>query len=304
MIATLFRFVLRLSGALPLGLRQRCGYLLGMLFSLIPTQDRKIAKLQLKAFLGPSYSKQGFLARIYGNLGQTIFECLNLQPLLDGGAACVIAPNWDKVEVMLSSGRPIVALSAHTANWDLLAAYLATHGVPLVTIGREAKNPLLHETLSNMREKYGVHTLWRSSQSLLRDLLECLKNNKVIAALIDQDTYVRGERVPFFGKPVSCPSTLIELGKRKNAIIVSGFISRTPKNTYEITVKEIDGDQSVSEILREYNSRLESHVRRFPDQWVWIHKRWRTLDDGVRLSSRAYIKYLQEFSTFSKQIRV
>jgi Kdo2-lipid IVA lauroyltransferase/acyltransferase len=113
-----------------------------------------------------------------------------------------------------------------------------------------------------------------------------------MSALIDQDTRVAGIPVPFFGRKAATPSALISLGQRYRAIFVSVFIVRTGLRHYEIFAKEFDPGLSIEELLTQYNARLEGYVRAYPSQWVWMHKRWRTTENGKRLSSREYLRML------------
>jgi KDO2-lipid IV(A) lauroyltransferase len=190
--------------------------------------------------------------------------------------------------------RPIVCLTGHTGNWDLLAAYVISRGIPLTTIGREARSPTAQKVLETVREGYGIETIWRSDRTGLKRLLQCLKERRVVAALIDQDTRVDSIMVPFFGTPAKTPVSLISLGRKMNARFVTAFLFRTGWFRYSVWVEEIPDLNSEYDILCEYHQRLETLIRRFPSQWVWFHKRWRSLPDGTALSSREYQALLHD----------
>jgi KDO2-lipid IV(A) lauroyltransferase len=114
-----------------------------------------------------------------------------------------------------------------------------------------------------------------------------------MAALIDQDTRVDSVFVPFLGAPAKTPSALVDLGKRFNARFVSAFIVRTRGTHFEIHANELDGSKSTEEILEEYHRNLERRIRERPDQWVWIHKRWRSDPSGTTLGTKEYLKRLE-----------
>lgn len=282
----------RVLAALPLSLRGALGYLLGFIVGLLPLREARIARLQLAVFLGRD--SRILVARTFGNACRTLLESLNLKPLLASESHRISAPQWEKVESWLNDSRPLVALTAHTGNWDLLAAYTISRGVPLTTVGREARNPAAQEILRSIRDGYGIETIWRSDRSGVKRLLGCMRDRRTVAALIDQDTHVESAYVPFFGEPARTPSALIGLGQKCNARFVSAFMFRTGRGRFETFIEELDSSLSPEELLTEYNRRLAALLRRFPTQWVWFHKRWRSRPSGETLRSREYLRWLRE----------
>jgi KDO2-lipid IV(A) lauroyltransferase len=219
-------------------------------------------------------------------------ESLSLKPMITKHESRIQCDAWPTVQEWISDDRPIITLTAHTGNWDLLAGYVIARGIPLTTIGREARNPSAQKVLRAIREGYGIETIWRSDRTGLKRLVQCLKERRVIAALIDQDTRVESIHVPFFGTPAKTPVSLITLGMKANARFVSAFLFRTGWLTYKVFIQEIPTRSTEQEILQVYHDHLEQLVRRYPDQWVWFHKRWRSLPDGTTLSTRQYREML------------
>lgn len=291
---------IRALGLLPFSLRSAIGAALGSLVGRLPLREVEIAQLQLEAFL-PEVSSREITPRVFANVGRSILESVNLKPLLHDPFPHVACRDWELITAWTKDARPIVALTAHTGNWDLLAAYAIARGLPISTVGREARNPDLQIVLRNLREAYGIDTIWRSDRSGVKRILECFKERRVMAALIDQDTRVDSVFVPFFSSPAKTPSALIELGKRCNARFVTAFISRKKGINFEIHAAEIGGSLSTTEILTEYHRRLESFIREHPDQWVWFHKRWRTNESGETLSSKSYLAWLREKISASRR---
>jgi len=287
------RTTVKIFGALPLFLRAILGRLIGALISFLPTRDRAITREQLRIYLG-KIPNLYTLSKIYSGFGQSIFESLNLAPMLRNLDRYVYCPDWDNIYHVFSQNKPVVALSAHTANWDLLAAYIVGRGVPVSVVGREANKASLQGVLLTIRGNYGVNTIWRADRGGLREIIKELRNNRLVSALIDQDTKVTSERIPFFGQFAQTPSTLVTIGHKLNATFVVIFISRIGFQRYKIEMHEFPKNLSIEEILVSYNKKVEEHIRKNPNQWVWFHKRWRTLDNGQRLGSKDYLKYLKE----------
>lgn len=276
----------------PFPVRSALGWLLGYSAGLLPLRERTLTELQLKAFLPDAFSRS-HVSRVFANAGQTLLESLSLQPIIRARPEVIECDTWEQVQSWLSDSRPLIALTGHTGNWDLLAAFVISRGVPLTTIGREARSPAAQAVLRWIREGYGIETIWRSDRSGLKRLVQCLRERRVVAALIDQDTRVESISIPFFGSPAKTPVSLITLGKKMNARFVSAFLFRTGCGRYKTYIQEIPDLPTEYDILSRYHQHLESLVRQFPDQWVWFHKRWRTGSDGVTLSSKEYITWLQ-----------
>jgi KDO2-lipid IV(A) lauroyltransferase len=291
--------LMRTVGLLPISARSALGGAVGNLVGRLPLREARIAASQLQAFL-PEASPSTVVPRIFENVGRSMMESLNLQPFLKPPFTHISCPQWDAILRWTKEDRPIIALTAHTGNWDLLAAYTIARGIPLATVGKEARNPNVQVALRSMREAYGIDTIWRSDRSGIKRIVGCFKERRVMAALIDQDTRVDSVFVPFLGTPAKTPSALVDLGKRYNARFVSAFIIRTKGTHFEIHTEELDSSKSTEEILAEYHRNLERLIRERPDQWVWIHKRWRSDPSGTTLGTRDYLKKLEGTITSSR----
>jgi KDO2-lipid IV(A) lauroyltransferase len=283
--------ILRLISRVPFSIRSSVGWGLGFVAGCIPTRELRVTKLQLNRFLGVEHP--GPLSRrVFAHAGRYMLQVLNLEPMTQPPLSHIRCENWQEIESWLAEGRPIVALTAHTGNWDLLAAYVIARGVGVTTIGREARSPLAHELLKGIRDSYGVETIWRSDRSGLKRIVNCLREKRVLAALIDQDTRVESDYVPFFGTPVKTPSSLVALGKKFNARFVTAFIFQTSSSCFELFVREIKEDSDSTTILTEYSARLEQLIRQYPEQWVWFHKRWRTQPGEETMGTTRYLEWL------------
>jgi KDO2-lipid IV(A) lauroyltransferase len=288
-----FLFVTATLALLPFWLRSALGWTLGYIAGLLPLRERTFAWLQLKVFL-PEVSASRITPRVFANAGQTLLESLNIRPILTCTPARVTCDSWQQVEHWIADPRPIVALTAHTGNWDLLAAWVIAQGIPLTTIGREARSASAQTVLRSIREGYGIETIWRSDRSGMKRLIACLQQRRVVAALIDQDTRVESISVPFFGSPAKTPVSLIKLGQKMNARFVTAFLFRTGWLRFSVFVEDIPDFETEQEVLAAYHQTLENLIRRYPSQWVWFHKRWRSPPGEETLSSRAYERVLRE----------
>ncbi|WKZ56962.1 MAG: hypothetical protein QY326_09535 [Bdellovibrionota bacterium] len=284
--------VMRALGALPLSLRRFLGRVGGTLFAKLPTRERRIAALQYECVFGERPS-QRFLADVFSHIGMQSLEAMGLTPFTRDDTSLVQCNDWQYIHEVLNSNRGLVALTAHTGNWDLVGAYMVSRGIPVTTVARPGRSPAVHQALAYMRSRYGIDTIWRTGPASARTILKVLAQRGVVAALIDQDTDVASTMIPFFGLPASTPSGIVDLAHRTGAAVCSVFSRRRADGSYLISVTPFDDSLSEEQVLKEFNTRLEDWIRIDPAQWVWFHKRWRTLQNGERLSTKRYLERLR-----------
>lgn len=266
------------------------GGLLGNLAYFLPLKERAIAQRQLLRFLPTAPPET--IKQMYGHLGRSFAEAVLSQPLLKH--ASVVCDDWHIVKRLRAAGSGIVALTGHLGNWDLFAAYTRTKGVTLHAIGRETRSHFLQQLVKRLRDNSGVTMLWRTGVAGGREIARILSKGGVIAALIDQDTTVRSVWVPFFGYPAKTPTTLAEIALRNDAALVSTFLVRTGPLAYRVSIREITDRSSIQRVLEQYHAHLEELVRQYPEQWVWIHKRWRSPTESKPMSSGEYLSWLSQ----------
>ena len=281
----------QLFRTIPVAVRGRLGELLGRAVGPLLGRDFRTATLQLERFLGASEPRR--LAKgVFGHFGRMVAECVNVTPLL--ARATLTINDEALVERVRTDGRGTLALTAHLGNWDLLAAFLHRRGLSITTVARKARRPSAHRILEQLRAEYGLHCIWRSDRDAPLRIRETLRNGGILAALIDQDTRVKSAFGEFFGAPAPVPTSLLNLARRMDARIVHAFILRTGQYSFHLDVQEYPADLSEAELLRQYHRALEQHIRRYPEQWVWFHRRWRTHPSGERMPGREYHRWLQE----------
>lgn len=290
--AKLVVLAIALVGALPIALRRLIGRALGRAFAALPSRERAIAELQLRAFL-PQANPAKVVPQMFAGLGETILEGFNLAPLIADHQRTIRCQQPELFEWAITQGRPILGLTAHTGNWELFAAYLHARGARSIAIGRPARNATLHQALAYQRECAGIRVIWRSGRGGMQEILQAFEKGYIIGALLDQDTRVRSIPVPFLGTPAQTPVTLVEIAKKHNALFFAAFIIRETSGSYCLHVTKLDEQGSAEQILEGYHHALEALLREHPEQWMWFHKRWRTLPSGERRAGKAYLEYLK-----------
>jgi KDO2-lipid IV(A) lauroyltransferase len=199
----------------------------------------------------------------------------------------------------LDARSPIVALSGHLGNFELLAAYYAACGAGISVVGRSANYAPLNALIDELRRSYGVENIERANASSVSALRRALSEKRTLAVLIDQDTDLQSGFSPFFTLEAATPTAPIRLAIRQRLPILSTFIVRTGPLKHLIVTEEIeynpDSPDAIQHILDTYSERLEALLSLFPEQWPWWHRRWRRRPgvDYRKESPRTTKKYIE-----------
>ena len=213
----------------------------------------------------------------YRHLGVTGAEALHL---MRGDCAAIEryvgVEGWENVEAVRAAGRPVLILTGHCGNWELLAATINCRGLGMAVIARRANDPRLGSPLLRLRERFGTRTINRSEPGASRKLLIALRDGGALGMLIDQDTPVKGVWVPFFGRPAYTPVGAAEIALKRDAGVVPSFIARQADGRHRAVFQPaLDLPPDPTEATALMTAAIESWIRRHPEQWVWMHRRWR-----------------------------
>ena len=183
----------------------------------------------------------------------------------------------------LESGSGVIFTTGHCGTWELLSARLPIAGVPLTTAARRLDDPRLDRLVTAMRSRFGTEIILRGPAAG-KQMVRALAGNRVATLLIDQDIRnIPGVFVPFFGRPTWTPSGGAMLAIRRGCPVVPGFIHRRPDGTHKAEIHPplpIPAGGSLKDRVEELTAAatavIERQIRAHPEQWVWMHRRWRT----------------------------
>ncbi len=284
-----FRFsVLRLAaylvGCLPVSMAARMGRWAGRLVALVAISERRKAMDGLsQAFPLSSLGERKRLCNAcFAHLGQTLFEMACVKQIDRSIDAHVVWPEPDRQVLTdaLSRGRGVVFVSGHVGHWELLARRVALAGFHCQTIAKETSDPRLTQWVSAFRGSAGLRSIWRGQPGTAKHMLRALKNNGILGLLIDQDTKVQSVFVNFFGAPAKTPRAAADLAVKTGAALVVGFCQRQHDNVYHISMQEVavpsKSESASAGLTQTLTSLIEAAIRRHPEQWVWMHRRWKS----------------------------
>lgn len=279
----LFRLLRLLSGAgrrIPLRLGRALGRRLGAVAWLVVRRER-LKALRNVAIAFPDLdeaARRRIIRGMFRHLGETLFEVLWL-PNLDRAAVgrTTELEGIDQIERALSAGRGLIVFTAHCGNWEWLAATVALCGYRVTALQRERDDRGLNDFIVGLRRHNGVETIDRGSASSGRDMLRALRSGGILAFLIDQNIRGETEKVTFFGQPALTPTGPARLAIRAGVPVIAGFIERRAGrlHTHFSEAIETSRDDDPLALTQLMTDAIEQQIRRAPEQWVWMHDRWR-----------------------------
>ncbi len=181
----------------------------------------------------------------------------------------------DVFEAALARGKGVLLLTLHLGHGDLCCAALAIHGYPMVMVSKFFKMQWLNDLWFGMREKAGMKFVPPRNSSFA--LLRALKNKSAVVIPLDQFTGPPiGVRTTFFGIETGTAAGFAVMAERSGATVLSVYGVRKANGKHAIHfIRELNEQGSAERVTQGYNDELESFVRLYPDQWMWLHRRWK-----------------------------
>ncbi len=216
----------------------------------------------------------------YREVGRIAAEYARLPELVAAGPGEVVAgvKGVEHLEAAERAARGAILLTGHFGNFELLGAWLGRrHATDFVV--RPLANPQAEHWIRRQRAASGVGTL--STEGSARRVYESLRTNRWIGMLADQDARRSGVFVPFMGRPASTATGPVRIALATGAAIVMGFQVRLPDGRHVLEIEPLvdpgpDGRDAVLRLTALHTARLEAWVRRYPHNWFWLHRRWKT----------------------------
>ena len=178
---------------------------------------------------------------------------------------------------LIRNKTPVVFVSGHFANYELMSMEITKRDIKLATIYRPLNNFFLNPLMESLRKKYVCENQIKKGINGVREAIDYIKKGFSIALMIDQRVS-EGEKVDFFNKSALTTTLPAQLALKYNLSIIPVFIKRTKENNFEITFHEgIKSTEFKSKIdlTEKLNRILEQMIKKNPNQWIWTHNRWK-----------------------------
>ena len=281
------RLVAGVLGALPITAALRLADAGALVAYLFDAPHRRVGMRNLEiAFPEKSLSERRRILRgSYMNLGRVIAEIAHFPRMTPERLARLVRFEdealWRKIFPERTTSY--LALAGHFGNWELLTFANGMRGQPVVMVHRTAKNPLVDRWLNAIRTRVGTRLVRKSAAA--RDVLRALRDGSILVLPFDQNsTRAQGVFVDFFGLPASTNSGMARLALRTGTPILPAFIVREGRSARHVghllplihVEPTGDTEADVLRVTRQLSEVFEDMIRRHPEHWLWMHKRWKT----------------------------
>ncbi|KPK99578.1 MAG: hypothetical protein AMJ91_07300 [candidate division Zixibacteria bacterium SM23_73_3] len=220
---------------------------------------------------------------VFQNVGKNVVDVVRLKKMKYEDVERITEIEGLKyLDQAYRAGKGVIGLTGHIGNFELMAAYLSLKGYKLSVVGREVYDPRLDRLLVKNRESVGLENIPTSAG--VKPILKALRTGRILGVLADQDSSrVRGVFVDFFGRLARTPAAPALLAYKTDSPIVPLAIVRKNKNKYKIMIKPTvelafseNREKDITDVTQRCTQVLESIIREYPDQWLWMHERWKS----------------------------
>lgn len=220
--------------------------------------------------------------QVYRNIGKTLIEFIVAGAWSkDRLLAQVSFEGREHLDAALTKGKGVVFLGAHFGNWELLGIALTAMGYKVNVIARPLDNPLLDKVVNSIRSKFGTWIIANSNS--IKDVIRVLRKNESIGILMDQNLYENATFVDFFGELAATTPIIPLLAQKTGVPVIPVRMLRLNNNRFKLVIDpEIefnaipDRQEYVRVNTRLCNEVIERWIKLDPDQWFWVHNRWKT----------------------------
>jgi Kdo2-lipid IVA lauroyltransferase/acyltransferase len=278
------RGVIALVRVMPHAVAAACGTALGLTFHRFDRRHRRTALANVAAAFPdrPVSEQRAIVRHAFGHFGRLLFAMLKFSTMTPAAMlARVEFEGEDHVQLAHAQGRGVLFVTGHFGFWEIQAMVHALRLPPMAVLARVLDNRALNELLERIRTRTGNSVIYR--QGTLRRVMRTLQAGRGVGILIDQHIVSRDAiYVDFFDRPAATTTAVAALALRTGAPVIPLFALPIGhgryRMIYEHPVEPPSGDDGV-EAVREFTQRctdvLERYVRRDPQLWLWMHRRWR-----------------------------
>jgi Kdo2-lipid IVA lauroyltransferase/acyltransferase len=282
--------VLRGLGALPRPLARAGGIALAWMVYLLHAKLRRVGMRNLELAFPEKTKRERrkILRRAFTGIGRHLAEvCLFPRYTRENVSQVVVYDGFENYERAHNRGKGVLYLTAHLGAWELSAFAHSLYGHPLHVVMRPLDNPYLDRMVQRYRTMHGNSAV--DKDNFVRGLLEAMKAGETVGILMDTNMIAQqGVFVDFFGIPACTASGLARIALRTDAAIVPGFTLWDPalrkyRLRFDPALKLIrTGDEEADIVAHTAmcTKVIEDYVRRYPEQWLWVHRRWKTRPEG------------------------
>jgi KDO2-lipid IV(A) lauroyltransferase len=283
--------LLKIVGALPRPLARAAGISIAWTVYLLHGKLRRVGMRNLElAFPDKSRGERKRIVRgVFTSLGRQIAEvCLFPKYTRENVSKTVVYEGFENFERALARGKGVLFLTGHLGAWELSAFAHSLYGYPLNIVMRPLDNPYLDRLAREYRTMHGNKAV---DKDFARGLIAAMRKGQTVGVLMDTNMIAsQGVFVDFFGIPACTAAGVARVARKTDASVVPGFTIWDPvlqkyRLRFDPPVELVRTGNTEADVVAntaKFTKVLEDYVRRYPDQWLWVHRRWKTRPDGEK----------------------
>ena len=279
------KFLSRLICLLPHGAAMMLGQGLARLaWIFVPKKRKTLAREQVMRCLPVSAAEAERIARASSlRFGPMLMEVLRF-PVMKGRMDdyVTITGAIAEVRAAVAAGRGAIFATSHSGNWELMGGAFACAGLPIVGVAKRQSAAGMDRFINEYRALVGMHITYQTG---VREMFRMIDAGWIIGLISDQDPSLRdGIIIDFFGQPTNAFTGAAAIARRCGVPIFPVFIHREESGHHILTVepgimveKTDDRTEDVRRVTQTINTRIEQWIRKYPEEWFWLHDRWKSL---------------------------
>ena len=253
----------------------KIGNIIGPLF-----RSKKLIKSNIANAM-PNISEnevEKIIKKMWNNYGRILSEYIFIKKFRNTNLEeNLLVEGSEVLEAIKQDQKPVIFISGHFDNFELMAMHIEKSGIKLSAIYRPLNNFFINKIMEKIRKNYICKNQIKKGAAGIRELLTMFKNGNSIALMIDQRVS-EGIESNFFGQKALTTTIPAQFVKRFNCRVVPIYIERISGIKFKIKINspiEFSQEKSIENITDELNSYLEKMILQKPDQWIWTHNRWK-----------------------------
>ncbi|RGS73683.1 MULTISPECIES: lysophospholipid acyltransferase family protein [unclassified Mitsuokella] len=282
----LLKAISKICCILPRGVCEVIGRGLGnFAWIFVPKRRKELARSQIKMCLGVSDEEAARLAKASAvRFGPMLMEVLRFPVIRRHIDDYVRIEGLDKLQKGLALGKGCIIAAAHSGNWELMGGAFAQAGIPLVGVAMKQRSGAADRFINEYRTLIGMHITYKSG---VREMFDMLRKGWAIGLIMDQDTSRHnGIILDFFGRPTNCVPGAASMARFQGVPIFPAFMHRDEHGFHTLIVgdpvfveKTKDKREDIRRTTQILTKDIEEHVRKYPEEWFWLHDRWKSMRD-------------------------
>ncbi len=260
------------------------GAALGSLAYLLLPARRRIARDNLKRAMGDTLTErqiQTITKKVFQNIGRTLVEFARFGKIKPEGARrIIVGDGMNYLQQVRQEGKGAIIVTPHFGNWELLGSWFAAVGYPIDFLVGTQHNKKVDDLLNSFRREMGVRII--PLKTSIRGVFQCLKANRLAGLVADQHAHSGGISVEFFGRKAATPKGPAAFAVKAKCPLLPFLMRRERYNRHVVEAGQPiyppnsdDEERDIETMTIAYTKFFEQGIRKYPDQWMWTHRRWK-----------------------------